>query len=168
MNHAVQILIAQKSEISLEIEALQDRLREARAKVKSIDEALVRLGSDDTELLVGSKALKDLVAELVETHDEGLTPREISEKLSTAGRPTTPQSVSSTLSRLKAEGVADSTPSGRWIKKKASPSREDDANQLGPRDGSRGHLLNASPEGSIPSGSTFRPSRDDMDDEIPF
>lgn len=168
MNHAVQILIAQKAEISQEIEVLQDRLREARAKVKSIDEALVRLGSDETELLVGSKALKDLVAELVETHDEGLTPREISEKLSTAGRPTSPQSVSSTLSRLKAEGIADSTPSGRWIKKKAPPSREDDAKDLGPRAGAQEQRSTDLPEGSIPSGSTYRPSRDEIDDEIPF
>jgi hypothetical protein len=168
MDHALQILMSQKAAISLEIEGLQDRLREAKAKIKSIDDALLRLAGDDASLLVGSKGLKELVSELIETHHEGLTPKEISEKLSVAGRPTSSQSVSSTLSRLKGEGIADSTSSGRWIKKKASPSREDDANQLGPGDGSRGQLSPVPPEGSIPSGSTLSPNNWDDDDEIPF
>jgi hypothetical protein len=168
MNHAVQILIDQKSEISQELDDLLDRVRVCKAKIKSIDDALAKLSTDDSALLIGSKGLKELVEELIGGQDEGLTPKEISDALTRAGRPTSSQSVSSTLSRLKGEGVADSTPSGRWIKKKASPSHEDDANQLGPGDGSRGQLSPVPPEGSIPSGSTHRPSRDDMDDEIPF
>lgn len=167
MDHAVQILLSQKVEISQEVEELQDRVREAKAKIKSIDEALRKLGSESSALLIGSKGLKELVEELISSQDDGLTPKEIADALTGAGRPTSSQSVSSTLSRLKGEGLADSTSSGRWVKKKAPPPSEDDANQLGPGDGSRGQLRAVPPEGSIPSGSTLSPNNWD-DDEIPF
>lgn len=170
MDHAIKILTDQKSLISQEMEDLQERLKELRISLRSIEDAIQTLGGSQT-VVVSSKSLKELIEGLVSTQDEGLTPKEVSDILSRGGRATSQQSVSSTLSRLKAEGVVESTSTGKWVakKKEAPPLGRSGAFDLGPRDGSRDRLSTDSPEGSIPSGSTaLHRSTADDEDEIPF
>jgi hypothetical protein len=170
MDHALRILTDQKALISREIEELQERLREKKSALRSVEDAITTLGGAQ-DVTVSTKSLKELIQEAVLSQDEGLTPRELAELLTRNGRSTTQQSVSSTLSRLKHEGVVDSTNHGKWIAKQKETSSPfgDDVHSLGPGDGSRGHQRSASPEGSIPSGSTqrYHPVVDDSDD-IPF
>jgi hypothetical protein len=168
MDIAVTLLSEKKRELSEELERLQERVKAVKQSVKSIDDAIFKLGAMTDSVIIGSKSLKELVEELVCTQDGGLTPKEVADSLTVNGRPTSSQSVSSTLSRLKDEGSVDSTASGKWIKKITPPPQGDGAMSVGPVDGSRGQLRAVPPEGSIPSGSTkYRPAMDD-DDEIPF
>lgn len=172
MNTAVDILTEKKLQLSKELEALQERSKEIRASIRSIEEAIVALSSDGATRSISSMSLKELVLEALKEQDEGLTPGEIAESLTNAGRSTSSQSVSSTLSRLKGEGKVDSHPSrhGVWVFKKPPPlppwRKGDELEGLG--DGSRDRLSTESPEGSIPSSSTStRPPWED-DDENPF
>lgn len=158
-----------KVELSQELEAFQDKVKDLRAAIRSIDEALTRLGGSEGLVTTSGKSLKELVLDLLGGQDEGFTPAQIADALTQNGRPTSPQSVSSTLSRLKGEGRADSSSHGVWYTKKNTSSESSDSDDAieGLRDGSRDRRSTGFPEGSIPSSSTHSPLWED-DSEIPF
>lgn len=168
METAVSILERNKSDLEQELEKLQLRVRELRSSIKSIDQALDALGNRASGEDSSGQTLKDFVIGVLETQDVGLTAHDISDSIALSGRTTTPQSVSSTLSRLKGEGRVISQERGKWelLRNIAPSSGEDDAISMGLRDGSRDQP--GTPEGSIPSSSTTRPHEDEDDDDLDF
>ncbi|RWP58003.1 hypothetical protein [Mesorhizobium sp.] len=175
-NHAVQVLLTERENISASIEKMQADLKDAKVALRSIDDAIAHLtGAPATTARSEGPTLKELILEQLSV-DRDLTPLEIASALSASGRETSNTSVSSILSRLKADGLAEKAGDG-W--KKIENAKGSDAQtsepfeEMGPVRRERGYPPSA-PEGSIPSGSTAsshlgdgRKSAD-LDEEIPF
>lgn len=182
---AVAVLIAERSRVSEELDVLRTRMRDARATLKSLNDAIEVLSGNVAEYDdIGERTLKDLILRFLPTEGEGITPMEIADKINASGlrdRDTGNTTVSSILSRLKADGIAEKRANGWCLVVNEDEKGPDEfsssgpSNDVGPVTG-RGRVFPATPpEGSIPSGSTA-PSRspdtwltsDDLDDEIPF
>ncbi len=93
-----------------------------RAKFRSLQEALAVLGAavdggstkPTGARLFNGQTLKDLVVAVLAESATGLRGPDIKEKLDVAGRVTDLNSVQSTLSRLKFDGLAYKGDDGRW------------------------------------------------------
>ncbi|MBA3448641.1 MAG: hypothetical protein H0T56_13765 [Pseudaminobacter sp.] len=183
-SHAVQVLLTERETISASIEKMQAELKDAKSALKSVDEAIAHLtGAPAPNFRQDGPTLKELILEQI-SEEGGKTPLEIAHAITTAGRETSNTSVSSILSRLRADKLVDKT-GDRWTK--LSNAKGSDALTSEPFDQDMGPVGRGAPfpgyhpEGSIPSGSTasrdldlddilgevFRTSRD-LDDEIPF
>ncbi|WP_306025827.1 hypothetical protein [Oceaniradius stylonematis] len=177
-NPAIAVLTQERDDTAASIETLTERLKEARAKQKSLDEAIAVLtGQPVPERGRGSgPTLNDLIRDTLSADGMGHTPAEIADLLTRNGRETTNTTVSSILSRLRKDGQAENR-DGRWFLPNGGgeDSAEAEPKQdQGPVGRERGYPPSA-PEGSSPSGSTpshqERATNDfvrDLDEEIPF
>jgi hypothetical protein len=109
MNGAVEILRRERLQA-------QEQVKVLRARIRDLDSAIALLDASATnESQRPQGDLKHKVlAYLSELSGRGATPNEIASALTAAGRNTSDQSVSSTLSRLKAEGRVRNA-SGNWF-----------------------------------------------------
>jgi hypothetical protein len=110
MNTAVEVLRRERDQAKEQINAL-------RARVREMDDAINLLegnvGNSPSAKADGD--LKDMVFQLVVGAGKvGTTPRDIAQKLSMNGRPTSDASVSSTLSRLKRDDNKVYNDRGYW------------------------------------------------------
>lgn len=125
-NHAVEILLKERQAVAADVADLNARLRENKAKMKELDEAIAQLGGEciadvphTTRRISNGTTLRDLVLNQLpdEGADNGPSPNEIARILTNSGRETTNTSVSATLSRLKNdEGIVVKI-DGQWFKK---------------------------------------------------
>jgi len=146
-----------------------------RRGIKEIDTALAAISGDAAVVapVQSGSRINDSILEAVKSGAG--TPAEIHEFLARhLSVETSKHSVSTRLSKLKNEGHLDHDGT-RWVLPKkvegpAAPTAEP-PKQSGPVTGREGGYPPASPEGSIPSGSTVShrsaPSRE-LDDDIPF
>lgn len=176
-NPAITVLTQERDETAAEIERLSERLKEARAKQRSLDEAIAVLTGQPVPERgrATGPTLNELILSLLSSEGPGHSPAEIAESLTKGGRETTNTTVSSLLSRMKKEGQAENR-EGRWflpIENDEGPDNAGPQSELGPVGRERGYPPSA-PEGSIPSGSTASHQERaetfsrDLDDEIPF
>lgn len=108
---ALDVLQRERDVVAADIERMSDELKFARAKLKSLNQAI--------DLLAGSlpatgrsrdqsmPTLKELIVEKLSQQELGRTPAEIAGILTEAGRATGNTTVSSILSRLRKEGAAE-------------------------------------------------------------
>jgi hypothetical protein len=109
MNSALEILKRERDDSS-------EQIRTLRIRIRDLDNAIAIL-EDQPEVAKRGRApgdLKAIVLGKLEALDVGGSPKEIADALTRDGRPTSDASVSSTLSRLKAEGRVANR-SGRWF-----------------------------------------------------
>ncbi|QND67083.1 hypothetical protein HB777_26260 [Mesorhizobium loti] len=169
-SHAVSILIAERGTLADRIEQLQSDLKEAKGNLRSLDEAIALLtGAPAPSLRPDAPTLKDLILEQLDGI-EGKTPLEIANAISAAGRDTSNTSVSSILSRLRADGLADKD-GDKWIRtqvpdftKGSDAPTSEPFDETGPETGREQALPTGSPEGSIPSGSTQKSLQESIAD----
>ena len=109
MNGAVEILMRERAQA-------QEQLKVLRARIRDLDSAISLL--DASAANASPRPQGDLkqkvLAHLRDLHGSGATPSQIASALTSAGRQTSDQSVSSTLSRLKGEGKVRNS-SGHWF-----------------------------------------------------
>jgi hypothetical protein len=140
---ALEILRRERDEAAEQIRTLRLRIKDLEAAISVLEgqplSAKQGRGAGDLKLSV--------LKQLTESFREGGTPKQIADALTSEGRPTSDASVSSTLSRLKAESKVINR-NGNWF---AANGTSD----------SQG--LEASDRGA--SRAT---SWDDLDDDVPF
>lgn len=108
MNGAVQILIRERTQAQEQVKAL-------RARIRDLDSAILLLDASAANASQRPQGdLKQKVLAHLSDLSAGATPRDIASALTAAGRQTSDQSVSSTLSRLKGEGKVRNS-SGHWF-----------------------------------------------------
>lgn len=112
--------------------------------------------------------------------ENGMAPKDVHEALVAAGHDLNADLVRTQLWRMAKRETLASESGKYWrpvdsrkSEEKKAPSDFDSegAFEVGPDDGSQGSPSQLTPEGSIPSGSTFTTSRrgwDDLDDDVPF
>ncbi|RWD60442.1 MAG: hypothetical protein EOS36_21050 [Mesorhizobium sp.] len=169
--HAISILSAERDALAVRIDAMQADLKEAKSNLRSLEEAIAQLtGAPAPPLRSEGPTLKELILEQLDGL-EGKTPLEIANAISAAGRETSNTSVSSILSRLRADGLADKD-GDRWTRteipdftKGSDAPTPEPFVETGPATGREKALPTDSPEGSIPSGST-RASARSLDKEM--
>lgn len=126
----------------------QEQVKALRAQIRDLDSAILLL--DASAANANQKPQGDLkqkvLAHLHDLSGTGATPSQIASALTSAGRQTSDQSVSSTLSRLKGEGKVRNS-SGQWFA----------ANEAADSQSGESH----------PSPSVSADDFDDLDD-IPF
>lgn len=109
MNGAVEILKRERLQAQEEVKVL-------RARIRDLDSAISLL--DATAASESSRPQGDLkqkvLSHLIAVAGGGATPSQIASAITAAGRQTSEQSVSSTLSRLKGEGKVRNA-SGSWF-----------------------------------------------------
>lgn len=180
-NPAIMVLTHERDQTAAEIERLSDDLKEARAKLRSLDEAIATLtGQPAPERGRGTgPTLNEQVSEVLQ-EKPGKTPAEIADILTANGRETSNTTISSILSRMRKEGEVENR-DGRWFLSAEIEKGSDESepqSSLGPVGRERGYPPSA-PEGSIPSGSTasrpfgdiageFLRKRHLDDEDIPF
>ena len=116
MNGAVEILKRER-------DAAADQVRTLRARIRELEAAICLLeGQVGLPKPKSDGDLKTRVEAIVrDANPPGISPKEISEKLTSSGRVTSEASVSSTLSRLKADKrVANQH--GTWFAAKEAAS----------------------------------------------
>ncbi len=110
-NPAIDVLQRELDGTSHQIDELADSLRAAKAKQKSLEDALSVLRghpvSSQTSRTTpnGGPTLKRQILDLLTPDGMGLSPAEIADLLTKNGRETGNTSVSSTLSRMRNDGV---------------------------------------------------------------
>ena len=142
MNSAIEILTRERDDASEQIRSLKIRIRDLESAINILEgqptPAFKGRGGGDLKQLVLSK--------LAEFDPNGGTPKELAEQLTQQGRKTSDASISSTLSRLKAESKV-ANHGGRWF-------------------------IFAAPIAEAESGSRMTPNPtnwgDDLDDDVPF
>jgi hypothetical protein len=109
VNGAVEILMRERAQA-------QEQVKVLRARIRDLDSAISLLDASAANASRRSQGdLKQKVlAHLHELGGSGATPKEIASAITSAGRQTSDQSVSSTLSRLKSEGKVRNS-SGQWF-----------------------------------------------------
>lgn len=110
MNGALEILRRERDEAAEQIRALRARIRDLDAAIGVLEGQPIVSKSGR-----GSGDLKNSVlSKLAEIGSAGGTPKELADSLTKEGRVTSDASVSSTLSRLKAESKVINR-GGRWF-----------------------------------------------------
>lgn len=118
VNGALVILKRERDEAGEQIRALRLRIRDLEAAISVLEghPAPAKLGR-------ASGNIKQGILELLSEGDErGTTPKELTEALAKVGHTTSEASVSSTLSRLKAEDKVINR-GGRWFAANAQPTQ---------------------------------------------
>ena len=155
MIEAVAILTRERGAAVEKADSLNVELRELRARIKSLDDAIVVLTGHRPEprpTRAGGGDLKSLVLLTLAAYgQEGVTARELAEAVSLSRPNTSEPSVSSTLSRMKGEDGTCDNRHGKWYIKVPPP----------PPQRTPEEAFGVPPP---PSSSPF----DDLDDEPPF
>lgn len=129
-NPAIEVLQRERDQVATAIDEMSDLLKDARAKQKSIDEALALLTGQpipERGKSGGGPRLNDLILDTLKVDGMGQTPAEIAELLTESGRETANTTVSSMLSRMKKDGEAENR-DGRWF----LPNPQNSAHITGP------------------------------------
>lgn len=113
-NYAVDVLQREMEENGCLIEKTAETLKFAKAKQKSLEEALEVLTGQPIITPESGPTLKEQILELLTPDGMGLAPVEIAAQLTESGRETGNTTVSSTLSRMKKEGVVVKR-GGKWF-----------------------------------------------------
>ena len=119
-NPAIDVLQRELEETNRHISEMTEALKAAKAKHKSLEDALTLLTGQPalshTSRSTGESGptLKDQILDLLATDRMGLAPAEIARLLTEKGRETGNTTVSSTLSRMKKEGVVVKH-GGKWF-----------------------------------------------------
>jgi hypothetical protein len=146
MNGALEILRRERDDAA-------EQIRLLRVRIKDLDAAISLLEGQPASAKNG-RATGDLKLSVLKKLDEagiaGGTPKELADKLTSEGRQTSDASVSSTLSRLKAESKVANR-NGRWFA----------VNGLS--DSQNGESKSPDKDGFDPFGGW-----DDSDEDIPF
>ncbi|MER9080037.1 hypothetical protein [Mesorhizobium sp. M0220] len=172
-------MLNERETIVVSIEKMQAELKDAKASLRSIEDAISQLtGVPSPAARSEGPTLKDLILNQLE-FDRDQTPLEIANALTASGRETSNTSVSSILSRLKMDRLVEKAGDG-WKKIRDAKGPDVDASEpfeeLGPV-GRGTPFPGTHPEGSIPSGSTASRLGDilgaklqerDLDEDIPF
>lgn len=120
MNEALQILRRERSEAA-------DQIRVLKTRIRGLDQAIGVLEGQPVQA-AGGRAPGDfklsVLTKLRELAALGGTAKELAEAFVIAGRTTSEASVSSTLSRLKAESLVTNR-SGRWFAAKLDSDSQD-------------------------------------------
>lgn len=129
MENVVAILIRERATAVERCDALSSELRELRQRVREIDDAVALL-SGHTPCARPPRAsggdLKALILACVQTYGrDGVTARDVAASLTAGGRETSEPSVSSTLSRMKAEREVENR-HGKWFAKIEGSTEFDD------------------------------------------
>jgi hypothetical protein len=108
-NAAIEILQIQRDQIAADIESLQAKVRAEKVRLQSIDSAIETLMAADIGLDIEPRntGLKATIIDILSKSTTGLGRSEILSELSKVGIKTTENAISSTLSRLRADGLAD-------------------------------------------------------------
>lgn len=175
--HAVSILEAERDTLRARLDDLSEQIRDAKNNLRSVEHALQTLTGDTPSADQSDGTVRERVLNaLPPAGSAGLTPKDIADRLTAAGRPTTNTTVSSILSRLKDENLAVKLLQGGWVaasqneeSRETRPSQQDDGGEMVRSDG----YPPARSGGSIPPTSTGKlqhwsvpPVPDD--DDIPF
>jgi hypothetical protein len=110
MNEAVEILRRERLQAQEQMKVLRARIRDLDSAISLLDAS----AANESQKPQGDLKQKVLAYLTDLSGSDGATPNEIAVALTTAGRSTSDQSVSSTLSRLKGEGKVRNS-SGRWF-----------------------------------------------------
>ena len=120
-NYAIEGLVEKRNATVEEIQSLKNRLNELNTAIKDYNIAIKSLGGN-VKSSVGNKNirpagsnLKVQIADLLKSNQNGLSPKEIADKLTESGRPTKNTTVSSSLALLKKSGDITKSKSGKWI-----------------------------------------------------
>ena len=143
MHEAVAILKREKDVAIARADAIAVELRELRATIKTIDDAIAVLTGhrpDPKPMRVAAGELKSLILQTLTAYGQtGATAREIAESVSLTRSSTSEASVSSTLSRMKNEDNTCDNRQGKWYLKVVTalpelrPMREEAAEHEEPR-----------------------------------
>lgn len=130
-NPAIDVLQRELEETDRHIADLSESLKSARAKQKSLGEALsVLTGQPSAALTVkaadGGPTLKEHISALLTPDGMGLSPAEIAALLTENGRETGNTTVSSTLSRMKRDGVVVKR-GGKWFLPQTDVATQEDS-----------------------------------------
>lgn len=110
VNSALEILRRERDDASEQIRSLKVRIRDLESAINILEgqpaPAFKGRGGGDLKQMV--------LLKLGEFGPDGGTPKELAERLTQQGRPTSDASISSTLSRLKAESKV-ANQGGRWF-----------------------------------------------------
>lgn len=111
-------LLNREREQNIELaERLAAQLREVRAAIKELDEAILVLSGHKPEPAmksVGPNLESLILAQLATVSPGGSSPKQIADLITAAGRPTGETSVSSALSRMKTAGKTTND-RGQWF-----------------------------------------------------
>lgn len=121
MNPAISVLVAERKSLLASIKEAEVTLREKRAALRSIEDAIAQLGGGDSgseqepqrPAMVG-KSMREMIEQMLRQSPNGLRTTEIAERLQVIGRQTTVNSVLSTLSRLRHLNVIGKGDDGNW------------------------------------------------------
>jgi len=121
MDHATLILTQERDACAARLANMEAAVRQERAKFRSLEDALIRLGvsiepanKTNSARLFNGLTLKDMVLTILDEAGRGLKTSDIKENLDSQGRVTDANSVMSTLSRLKTDGAAVKGTDGLW------------------------------------------------------
>jgi hypothetical protein len=109
VNGAVEILVRERAQAQEQVKALRARIRDLDSAISLLDAS----AANASHRPQGDLKQK-VLAHLSGLDGRGATPKEIAAAITSAGRQTSDQSVSSTLSRLKGEGRVRNS-SGEWF-----------------------------------------------------
>lgn len=110
MNGALEILKRERDDAVEQIRTLRGRIRDLESAISVLEAqpTAPRAGRNSADLKTG------VLAKLGQFGEHGATPRELADVFTQEGRATSDASVSSTLSRLKADGKVLNQ-GGRWF-----------------------------------------------------
>jgi hypothetical protein len=109
VNGAVEILMRERAQAQEQVKVLRARIRDLDSAISLLDAS----AANASQRPQGDLKQK-VLAHLRELDGSGATPKEIASAITSAGRQTSDQYVSSTLSRLKGEGKVRNS-SGQWF-----------------------------------------------------
>lgn len=133
-NPAIEILKSERDALNVKVQEADASLRKYRTDLRSIENAIEVLSgvpANEAEPIRRNKngpTLGDMVCDIVRAAPRNIRTQEIGRALEAKGRPTDPNSVLSTLSRLKrVEKVIERVPDGwRYIGPLASGHNKND------------------------------------------
>ena len=154
-----------------ERDAAADEMRTLRARIRDLEAAIEVLGAQSgMPKLKPEGDLKPRVEAILKSAgSDGTSPRDIASQLTKSGRTTSDASVSSTLSRLKAEGRVTNRHGTWFYTNETAPDvgTPEADNEMVPEHDEDGF---APPPRRFGTGSVQRPSAfdTDLDDDVPF
>jgi hypothetical protein len=130
-NPAVIVLEQKRDDLAFEIDQLKAKLAEKRGVLRFYDDAIEQLGGgtepeETVESNGAAPTLKQLIIDSLPplVGSSGTTPGDIARQITSAGRVTKPETVSSYLTRLKKMGIAIKK-KGRFYRTKTAGSLDE-------------------------------------------
>ena len=124
MSYAITILETQRNQLIAQIKQAEQTLRDQRASLRSIEDALNVLagsapptyGAPKPKTEIGKGTFKDLVVDVIVSRQSGISTTDILTELETRARPTDRNSLLSTLSRAKRDDrTIYKNAAGLWV-----------------------------------------------------